>query len=880
MDKRKEAFLARLRETFRVEAAEHVAAIVDGLVTLEHSQEPEQRPPLVEKIFREAHSLKGAARSVNLREVESLCAELENLFSSIKRNELVLSTTLLDRIHPALDLISKWCAVPAEAPSPEDLEKEKQIIASLQNVSLEVVVPAVPNPLENSPLEFDPSAQSRIIHDSLSTHVKSVCGLDATISEVTSPPTLGSCCPHTRALLPDLPPVAGVQSTLGNQSHCSGLPEKLENVFSDRTAPKSAAQHPVSLPELENPRSNSSVTDDADHQIPHGLRGHLTSLSRSVMPSPPLTLPSSPQTPKLASTTQPPAQEVAPTHVRIATQKLDAILLATEELVGIKIAVAGHAADLHRLAVDLGHENHRRFQQLNRIRQSQEYTGVVREWIDSETVNTKTLEETLRTLTNAVRQDARALNLLVENVLENTKKALLLSCSYLLNFFPKAVRDLARDQGKEVELVLRGEDIEIDRRVLDELKDPLLHLLRNAVDHGIEKPSTRVLRGKTSHGLITIAVAPVQGNRFELMISDDGTGIDTTQVKSSALRLGVVESTAHLSDGEAIDFIFHSGLSTSPLITDLSGRGLGLAIVREKVEQLGGTVSVCSTPGSGTTFRMLVPLSRATFRAVFVGVVGQRFAIPSANVNRVIRISPEQIKTVENRQTIAIEGRAVALARLRDVLSLSGAELGFKNAVWPVVVVRAQDQEIALLVDEVFGEEEMMVKGLGPQLPRVRNLAGASISPSGAVIPVLHALDLIGSASFAGKPTLGSSVQKRKHLLIAEDSITARTLLKTILESAGYQVTASVDGLDALTRLKASSFDLVVSDVDMPKMNGFELTARVRADEKLKGLPVVLVTALGSQKDREYGIEVGANAYLIKSDFDQGNLISIIQRLL
>ncbi|CAK0744106.1 Hybrid sensor histidine kinase/response regulator [Gammaproteobacteria bacterium] len=756
MDKRKEAFLTRLRETFRIEAAEHVTAIVDGLVTLEHTQEPELRVPLIEKIFREAHSLKGAARSVSLREVESLCVELENLFSSMKRNELVLSTTLLDRIHPALDLISKWCAVPAELPSPEDLEKEKQIIASLQNVSLETA-PADPKPVEI----------------------------------------------------------------------------------------------PFALP-------TSSVA---------------LALGLSTPPSPP-------QPPKPIPVTKSAAQEVVPAHVRIATQKLDAILLATEELVGLKIAVSGHAAELHRLAIDLGHENHRRVQQLNRIRQSREYTGVVREWIESETSSTKTLEETLRTLTNAVRQDARALNLLVDNVLENAKKALLLPCSYLLNLFPKSVRDLARDQGKEVELVLRGEDIEIDRRVLDELKDPLLHLLRNAVDHGIEKPPIRVSRGKTSHGLITIAVAAVQGNRFELMISDDGTGIDATQVKSSALRLGIVESIAHLSDGEAIDFIFHSGLSTSPLITDLSGRGLGLAIVREKVEQLGGTVSVCSTPGSGTTFRMLVPLSRATFRGVFVGVVGQRFAIPSANVNRVMRISPEQIKTVENRQTIAVEGRAVALARLRDVLSLSGAELGFKNAVWPVVIVRAQDQEIALVVDEVFGEQEMMVKGLGPQLPRVRNLAGASISPSGAVIPVLHALDLIGSAGFAGKPTFGSSVQKKKHLLIAEDSITARTLLKTILESAGYQVTASVDGLDALTRLKASSFDLVVSDVDMPKMNGFELTARIRADEKLKGLPVVLVTALGSQKDREYGIEVGANAYLIKSDFDQGNLISIIQRLL
>jgi two-component system chemotaxis sensor kinase CheA len=203
-----------------------------------------------------------------------------------------------------------------------------------------------------------------------------------------------------------------------------------------------------------------------------------------------------------------------------------------------------------------------------------------------------------------------------------------------------------------------------------------------------------------------------------------------------------------------------------------------------------------------------------------------------------------------------------------------------------VVVVRAGDRQVAFLVDEVQGEQEVMVKSLGRQLDRVRNVAGACISGSGAVIPILNAADLVQSAITAGAPQRidaasdAAAAERRGRLLIAEDSITARTLVKSILESAGYEVVAAVDGMDALTKLKTEPFDLLVSDVDMPRMNGFELTAKIRADKKLGELPVVLVTALGSQKDREYGIEVGANAYIVKSDFDQSNLIEIIRRLL
>ena len=752
MDPKKEAFLAGLRETFKIEACEHLEAITAGLVTIERTNEVEQAS-IVERIFREAHSLKGAARSVNLAGVEAVCTELENIFAAMQRRELTLSATLLDAIHLAVDVITALCVNPGVTSSSEEDEKEKSTLAALRRV-----------------IQGEPEVQ----------------------------------------------------------------PLPLEEEVVGESTEKSKKS---SLTENEGPGPRTAATSET---------------------------------------------------VRVATRKLQAILLEAEELVGAKIAASGQALGIHRLAVDLGHWNHRRFQQTGRIRrtirQQQDATAAMNELIDSEILHTKALEQALLSLARSAQQEARSLGLIVGNLLEDTKKALLLPCSTLFGLLPRQVRDLAREQNKEAELVIRGEDIEVDRRVLDELKDPLIHLLRNGIDHGIEKPENRQARGKPKCATITIAVAPLPGNRVEILVSDDGAGIDVERVRQSAVRLGFIAAAeaARLTYSEAIELIFHSGLSTSPLITDLSGRGLGMAIVREKVEQLGGMIKVTSTPGTSTTFRLLLPLTRATFRGVFVTVAEQPFAIPTANVARVTRIKPNEVKTVENRQTIAVGGRAVSLARLRDSLGLSGTDRHSQTGVWPVVVMRAANREVAFLVDEVLGEQEVMVKSLGPQLPRVRYIAGASLSASGTIIPILNVSDLLESAGATPMSVgdLEKATTKRRRLLIAEDSITARTLVKSILEGAGYQVVATVDGLDALTRLKTDPFDLVVSDVDMPRMNGFELTSRIRADQNLKDLPVVLVTALGSQKDREYGVEVGANAYLVKSDFDQSNLLAIIQRLL
>jgi len=424
----------------------------------------------------------------------------------------------------------------------------------------------------------------------------------------------------------------------------------------------------------------------------------------------------------------------------------------------------------------------------------------------------------------------------------------------------------------------------MDKRILEEIKDPLVHLLRNSLDHGIESPEARLAAGKPARATIRIAVSQVNGGQVELAIQDDGAGIDTERVRAQAIARGLLTGAAaeSLDERTVQALVFEADLSTSPMITHLSGRGLGLAIVREKAEKLGGRVSIESSRGGGTTMRLTLPLTLATFRGVLVEAARRTFVVPTSQVERVTRFRRSDVQTVEGRETLPHNGRAVALAHLADVLELPEAATSDDTAARPALILGTGTDRIAFAVDSVIDEREVLVKRLRKPLVRVRNIAGATVLGSGQVAPILNVTDLMRSARgmaprrVAAAPVV-TAVAKR--VLVAEDSITSRMLLKGILESAGYEVKTAVDGLEAFTLLRSEGFDVLVSDVEMPRLNGFDLAARVRADRELAELPVILVTALASREDRERGIDVGANAYLVKSDLDQSNLLDALRRL-
>jgi len=358
-----------------------------------------------------------------------------------------------------------------------------------------------------------------------------------------------------------------------------------------------------------------------------------------------------------------------------------------------------------------------------------------------------------------------------------------------------------------------------------------------------------------------IATKASAGETVELVVADTGCGVSS-------------------EDKERLFLPYFS--------TKGRGTGLGLAIVKEKVEKLNGALFVETELGKGTRFRIILPLTLARFRGVLVRVGEYLFVLPTSNVEQAVRVAKHDIKTVENRETIVLSGQAMSLARLSDVLNLpQQAEVEREREMQLVVVLAASNLRIAFIVDEVLNEQEVLVKPLGKQLTRVRNIAGATVLGSGKVVPILNVPDLLRCAVRASATgvraasiPISSIAVKKKSVLVAEDSITSRTLLKNILETAGYRVETAVDGIEGYTKLRSGTFDLVVSDVEMPRMDGFGLTTKVRADKKLTELPVVLVTALESREDREHGIDVGANAYLVKSSFDQSNLLEVVRRLI
>lgn len=447
---------------------------------------------------------------------------------------------------------------------------------------------------------------------------------------------------------------------------------------------------------------------------------------------------------------------------------------------------------------------------------------------------------------------------------------------------PRAVRDLARQFGKEVDLVITGGEVELDRRIIEALGEPLLHLIRNALDHGLEAPAAREAAGKPARGRLAIR-AWAKGNRVILEVEDDGPGMDPRTLRETAVRKGLLkpEATEALSDAEALDLIFLPGFSTSRLITDVSGRGIGMEVVRKVIERLRGSVAVESAPGHGTRVILDLPFSLAMLPVLFVRTGGVTYAIPAGAVERVVRLQPDGLQSLEGRQATRLEGETIPLVELAALLGGPSEPRGGGAA--NAVLLRSGARRVGFFVDEVLDGAEVVQKDLGGFLGNVESVAGATVLGSGEIALILDPANLIRGAR--GAPAVPrespkEAAQAPGRLLLVEDSLIARDLERTILESAGYQVDVALDGIDALERLRTGIYDLIVTDIEMPRMDGFALLERIRSQERTRELPVVVVTNRERPEDKRRGMELGADAYILKSSFDQSSLLDTIRQLI
>jgi two-component system, chemotaxis family, sensor kinase CheA len=450
----------------------------------------------------------------------------------------------------------------------------------------------------------------------------------------------------------------------------------------------------------------------------------------------------------------------------------------------------------------------------------------------------------------------------------------------LFEGFRKMVRDLARDKKKQVDFRLTGSSVRADRMVLQALKDPVMHLLRNAISHGIESPEERSEQGKSPVGLLTLRVDSERG-RLLVEVEDDGRGVDLNKV---ANLLPNAELEAH-SPEELARVIFRPGFSTSSTVGDLSGRGMGLSVVYEAVHRLQGEVDLRPKDGPGASFLLSVPLSVSTSHLLLLSAAGQTFGIPTHAIERLYRVPRESVKTVEGKPVVNLDGQAVSLFGLANLLRVGNNSSSIRGDLLPVMVLRSGSRRVAIWADEFLSERDALIQDLGMALPDSGNISGGALSREGTVFVVLNPSGLVESCAPSAATALPQTAIPEQDviapgILVVDDSITSRSLERSILEAHGYRVRVAVDGLDALDLLRAEKADLIITDIQMPRMDGFDLVAAIKEDSGLKSIPVIIVSSLESPEDQKRGMLLGADAYVVKRKFDQTELLDAIRQMI
>ncbi len=817
MDKAK--LITRLMNTFLDELQGHVRALNRESLALEKNPAEAERARRLQELLRTAHSLKGAARSVDLSLIEEACHGLEDLLAGAQDNRVAFDSELFALLFATADSLEE---------AGMRLREQRDLADSPLGALLPRLEAAVristPRPLEPAPRPLDAGDP--------------LAGRDAGEMPAPQPPALQ----------------------------------------------EAGAPPPVRLTPPAERSENGGV-------VRPGARP-----------------PEPPEQPSGASRQQPPAalaelpRPAIAGFVRVPAEKLDALLTYSGELLVARRRVESRTSELAAIREFVGRwktERRRCDRALKTLKRAENSgrrglpskagTGegrllprpaaVVLAQIDD---NLRRLEKDLERFAKVLTGDGRQLDQVADLLDDAVRRLRMLPFAEACQGLDRVVRDLARASGKEIVLLVEGGQVELDRSILEDLRDPLYHLVRNAVDHGIETPDQRQAAGKLAQGRITLAAA-LRGTQVEVVVMDDGRGIDLEAVRQRVRQQRLGEPA---DERDLASCIFLPGFSTASLITSVSGRGVGLDVVKSQVELLHGTIDLSFTAGQGTRFALAVPLTLTTLRALLVEAGEQTFAWASTNVQRLVRIGPDDIRMVGGREMLVNGKSLLPMASLARTLGLPAATAPGAGGKRPGLIVAAAERRMAFVVDALIAEQEIVVKGLGDRIRRIRNFSGATILPSGRIALLLNAAALIRAAMSqsvspapAPVPAMTGSLAKRR-LLVVDDSVTTRTLEKSILEAAGYEVVTAADGQAGWKLLQEQDVDLVITDIEMPRMDGFELTEAIRRSQRFPELPVILISARCSDRDKARGVEVGADAYIVKSTFDQKELLAALGQLL
>jgi two-component system, chemotaxis family, sensor kinase CheA len=572
--------------------------------------------------------------------------------------------------------------------------------------------------------------------------------------------------------------------------------------------------------------------------------------------------------------------------VRLPAENLDRLVRSTSQILTESLRQAGVSGELDELDGQMAQflAECDRFRRgsgapLRRLASQPEYASVMRH-IEFAEQQARSLAARSRAASLLQRRSARNTERLAAQLQLDLWSARMAPAEDLFEGFRKMVRDLAREENKEIDFRQSGSGVRADRIVLQALKDPVMHLLRNAISHGIETPAERARGGKSAVASLMLRLDSQRG-RLIVEVEDDGRGIDLKKVDRV---LSLTEPGAH-SPEQLARAIFQPGFSTSSTVNRLSGRGMGLSVVYETVHRLQGDVNVRPKEGPGASFLLSVPLSVSTSHLLLVSCAGETFGIPSHGIERLYRVPLDRVQTLEGKPVVKLDDKAVPLYGLGHLLQLANAPAFPAGAVLQVMVLKSGAGRFAVWVDEFLAERDAMIRELGMPSPATGNISGCALLRDGTVFVVLNPAGLAASCTLstaAPVPQAERAVAKTtaRSILVVDDSVTSRSLEKSILEAQGYRVRVAIDGVEALEALRAETVDLIVTDIQMPRLDGFGLLEALKSDSRLKGIPVIVVSSLEGTEDRERGLLLGADGYLSKRKFDQAELLDAIRQMI
>lgn len=554
--------------------------------------------------------------------------------------------------------------------------------------------------------------------------------------------------------------------------------------------------------------------------------------------------------------------------IRVKTEKLD-------ELIRLMGEVVSHQNKLKQRIRDLGGLEREARKQVESL--GHQGAGVPLD-------GARSLHAGLKQLLSVIRQDKTLQDILTSEFQEKALRMRMVPVSLVFDPLHRSVRDLAGSVGKQIDFTTTGGEIELDKKMVEKLGDPLLHLLRNALDHGIEDPLERQRAGKSPEGRVSLSACHEAGSIL-IELRDDGAGISTAGIREKALarRMFDAETLDSMDEAALVDLVFLPGFSTSRMITDISGRGVGLDVVRRNiVEDLRGSIKIETSAGLGSTFAIRIPMTLAVMRILLVSAHGRVFGISTHYVTEILKIPTAEIIDVVTRKALRLREEFIPVVDLAALLNSADPDHQREKQL-VVIIVRIASEKIGFVVDVIRDEEDMVIKSLPDLLKGVRLVSGITISGSNEIIPVLNVPAVMEAARGAAAAWSGPADTADRHreinVLIVDDSVNTREVERDILEAYGYRVTIAGDGVEALEKAGSSAFDLVITDVEMPRLNGFALTERLRADPGYRDVPIIIVTSREKDEDKRRGIQVGASAYIVKGAFDQSNLVETVQNL-